>query len=366
MSSEISEDQLIHYFAGECSEEEAARIETWIDADPERKQRAARLRRIWDAAKEHPQSGRDVNAMWDDVTRRLGFVAREDQPQKTSRGPGRTSGHPSSGGHWRVSSSPTRAQRVSAVVLSILVLALAVWVWHDTGWINRGDSSMRTITTDVGQRAQIQLGDGSEVMLNADSKLELPPEFGDEKREITLVGQAHFQVVPDKRPFLVRAEGSVTRVLGTEFGVGAYPEDDKVRVVVVQGEVTVRSAGERSKGSIALTDRQMASLSKVDDSVLRREVDPGPYLAWTEGKLVFNDAPFDEVARRLKSWYGLQVELVGSVEDADRLNATYTDEPANEVLSIIAEALDLRYERDGKAVTFYLQDGLGKRSDGRR
>lgn len=364
MSSEISEDQLVHYFADECSEEEAARIETWINADPDRKRRVARLRRIWDAAKSRAKGDRDVNAMWNDLARRLQSF-EDNEPQLTRESIDEW-GSQKKDGDWSVPALVSRSYGVFAVTVSIIVLGFAALVLYSGGVIDRGDSSMRTIATDVGQRASVELGDGSEAVLNADSKLELPPVFGEEKREVTLVGEAYFKVVPEQRPFLVHAEGSVTRVLGTEFGVDAYPEDDKVRVVVLEGEVAVRSEDERLESSVALTDRQMASLSKVNDLVLRREVDPSLYVAWMEGKLVFNDASFEEVARQLESWYGLEVELVGSVENTDRLNATYSDEPVGEVLSIIAGALDLRYERDGNTVTFFVEDGVEQRPDGRR
>lgn len=366
MSSEISEDQLIHYFAGECSDEEAAQIEAWINADPDRKRRVVKLRRIWDAAKSQAKGDRDITAMWDDLARRLDFVDDNQAEAQVSRESADASRSRSKERRQSGSALLTDWYRVSVGTLAVVVLGFAVWVLYNGGVIDRRGSSMGTIATDVGQRARVQLGDGSEVVLNVDSKLELPPEFGDEKREVTLVGQAYFDVVPEQRPFLVRAEGSVTRVLGTEFGIGAYPGDDRVRVVVVEGEVTVRSEDDRSESSVALTDRQMASLSKVDDLVLRREVDPSSYLAWTEGKLVFNDASFVEVARQLESWYGLEVELVGSAEGTDRLNATYSDEPVGEVLSIIAKALDLHYERDGKTVTFFMEDGVEQRPDGRR
>lgn len=354
MSHEISEDQLIHYFAGECSEEEAAEIEAWISADPNRERRVARLRQIWEAAEREPQSSPDVDAMWDGLERRLGSTElerRESESSRQSVSRSRRKGEPR---RERMGGYLGFPLRVLAVAVSVLILALGIWTVYEWEPVHQGASSMRTITTKVGQRVQVRLGDGTQVMLNAKSKLTLPPKFGSEKRRVTLRGQAYFEVVPDEdRPFLVHAKGAVTKVLGTKFDVGAYPSDEKVRVVVAEGKVTVRSSKEGIGESLTLSDRQMASLSNSGRSIVRREVDPNPYLAWTEGKLLFRDASFQEVRRRLRSWYGLRVKLKAPSGSVGHLNATFTDEPLEEVLDIIAETLNLRYEREGKRVTFF-------------
>lgn len=355
------EFQLVHYFAGECSEEEAAEIEAWINADPACKRRVEQLRRIWDAAEQTIEEGADVDAMWDGLTRRLGPAEFKREALDRPRGRGRS---PSYERRLREKRSPQRSRALSrfglsrwAVAAIIAVCAMGVWGLHGGPLLDRGASGMRMITTDVGQRARITLGDGTRVTLNAESELTLPPEFGDRRRRVRLQGQAYFEVAPDKeRPFLVHAGGSITRVLGTKFDVGAYPEDDAVRVVVTEGAVSVRSEREEAESSVRLRERQMAALSKSDQSVVRREVDPAPYLAWTEGQLIFTDAPFEEVARRLKSWYGLQVELAGATGNVDRLNAAFKDEPVGEKLTVIAETLDLQYDREGKRVTFYAQE----------
>lgn len=369
MSSEISEDQLIHYFAGECSEEEAAEIEAWIDADPNRQRRVARLRQMWEAAHGPRQTHPDVDAMWENLSRRLG--ADESEPDRshadvpegespeTERETSRRPRCRRRERRRRRSAFWDSSFRVSIAAICFVVLSIAAGVLYDGGLIDRGDASMRTIATEERQQARVQLGEGTKVVLNAKSTLTLPPEFGDEQREVHLQGQAYFEVEPEEgRPFLVHAGGSVTRVLGTKFGIGAYPEDEKVRVVVAEGKVAVRAEPEPAERNVTLTEREMASLSKSDRSMVRREVDPTPYLAWTKGQLVFRDASFEEVTRRLQTQYGLRVRLVGSPEEVDQLNATFTDEPVGEVLGIIAETLDLRYERKGKAVTFFVRDEL--------
>jgi ferric-dicitrate binding protein FerR (iron transport regulator) len=86
---------------------------------------------------------------------------------------------------------------------------------------------------------------------------------------------------------------------------------------------------------------------------VRRGADLSRELAWTEGKLAFRDAPFEEVVRRLRRWYDLRIETELVSEAVGRLNATVDGKSPEHTLRAIAAALDLKYERDGQTVTYY-------------
>ena len=83
------------------------------------------------------------------------------------------------------------------------------------------------LITPRGGTYHLALADGTNVWLNADSKLTFPQQFADEKREVTLVGEAYFEVAKQaKRPFVVKTAGQEIAVLGTSFNVAAYDERD--------------------------------------------------------------------------------------------------------------------------------------------
>jgi ferric-dicitrate binding protein FerR (iron transport regulator) len=150
-------------------------------------------------------------------------------------------------------------------------------------------------------------------------------------------------------------------VLGTSFNVEAYPDDGKTQVAVAEGEVALRSnAGSKMSrdSAAASTEVQLRSQSlgiatQQGLHAVRRGVDLSGRLAWTEGRLVFEDASLEEVARRLERWYGLQVEVQVSPDNVVGLNATFKDESLSEVLQSIAVALELKYERERDTVTFF-------------
>lgn len=355
MSDNISEDQLIHYFAGECSEEEAAEIKAWINADPVRRQRVRQLFRAWEAARHQSSEGRDVEEMWNNLERRLGFSSRKRvegtrrQTDEARRGSRSGYRYPSSRRFYRSTTFAT------ALVVALVALA---WVLTERPDFTGEGSNMRKIETGPSQRAKVELEGGTRVTLHAESELAIPSDFRDDSRVVSLKGQAFLEVVPDEdMPFSVRADGAVMEVLGTRFNIGAYPNDDSVRVAVAEGEVAVEPDRNATGNRVRVTERQMASVSKKTSTVVHREeINLSKYVAWVKGQLVFEDAAFPEVVRRLRHWYGVDVELVGNSNAVDRLNATFDEEPLGEVLPIIAETLNLQYEKKKETVKFFVRE----------
>lgn len=351
MSPDSHEDRLVHYLAGECTEDEKAEIEAWIQADPAHRKLVQELRRLWDATGD-PPSRRSVDAMWDKLSRRMALpeskTIESSKTKANERAPLKARRHRS-----RRHEAWKQPVRIAVSIAFIAATAFLIGqVMNADGILKR--SALREVATEAGERARVRLADGTHVILNAESKLTMPASFAGNERLVQLQGEAYFEVAPDlERPFVVHAEGTVTRVVGTKFNVGAYPDEEDVNVVVAEGKVAVRAEETEEEQALLLSPRQMVRFSKTNGSALRSEVDPSRYLAWTKGQLVFIDAPFQKVARKLEHWYGLHVKLEGSQAGVDRLNASFEEEPTTEVLSVIAEALHLRYERDGKTVTFY-------------
>ena len=99
---------------------------------------------------------------------------------------------------------------------------------------------MNTLYTPAGQRAQLILQDGTEVWLNAKSKLIYPARFTGEKRQVEVEGEAFFKVAKDpSRPFIVSTHDVDMKVLGTQFNVYSYPETGYVQTSLLEGSVCV-------------------------------------------------------------------------------------------------------------------------------
>ena len=166
------------------------------------------------------------------------------------------------------------------------------------------NSQTHVLRIPYGKMFKLILSDGTEVYLNAGSRLIYPTKFVRKERNVTLEGEAYFKVAKDKeRPFIVQAGGIQTRVLGTEFNISSYSASD-VHVTLIEGSVQVEASGQ----SKVITPGQDLCVRK-DGSVSIKEVDLHSYIYWRDGYFYFDNQPLNEVLQSIGRWYNVGVEF---------------------------------------------------------
>ena len=164
-------------------------------------------------------------------------------------------------------------------------------------------AQLMALSIPRGQDYHLTLADGTQVWLNADSRLEFPDRFNGNAREVRLQGEAYFEVKKDaKRPFIVHSDFLTTRVLGTSFNVRARSRRDAV-VTLVSGRVQVK-AGEVAE---VLTPGHQASLAGSKLAV--KAVDTYPIMQWKEGFFYFDNQTLFFIMQELSRWYGVNVSF---------------------------------------------------------
>lgn len=149
---------------------------------------------------------------------------------------------------------------------------------------------------------KISLSDGTEVRMNAASKLRFPFQFTDSVREVYLEGEAYFKVTPDiNRPFFVHAGNTTVRVLGTSFNINAY-EPDRVETALVEGSV-LATAGSRQ---VTLEPGYRALAAGAADFRVT-PFDPDAVLAWMDGSYYFHNQPLHDISKTVERWFGITV-----------------------------------------------------------
>lgn len=226
---------------------------------------------------------------------------------------------------------------VSSVIVSYLVLTPDSEDVHEVVF--------REISTDRSQRASVQLSDGTNVNLSVDSRIRMPDVFARDVREVELIGEAYFDVAhsPD-RPFIIRSGNAIIRVLGTDFGVRSYPEEDLIKVVVKSGSVAVSSNNGTEGNSVVLKPGQLARVSSKSNQIDTEWVDPDDYLGWIGGRLSFNQSSLKEVIGQLERWYDLEVILEDKSLLDRRLTAVIDSRSLLNVMNVIALSVDFQYE----------------------
>ena len=345
----IDWDLLAKHLFGECSEEEKARLRMWLEGDPSRRALLGELRQVWETTG-RPPAAWEVDALWARVQDHVRQTSVREKARPLDRTPASRISRTS-----RPARSTARSLlRFAAVVAVAAATALLVAESQNAAPPEASGGGERVFATQKGERATIQLTDGTQVRLNADSRLVLASAFGSDRRDVRLEGEGYFEVASDtSRPFTIQAGQAAIRVLGTSFDVDAYPDDGGVQVVVAEGEVAFRSVQEPPEEEVVLASQQMGEVRAGGERVVHEGVDVRQHLAWIEGQLAFQDAPFSEVTRELERWYDLDVQLEGTPAVPGHLSATFADrQPLSDVLSVIATAFRLTYEQSEKAVTF--------------
>ncbi len=165
--------------------------------------------------------------------------------------------------------------------------------------------------TAIGDQSTIRLPDGSMMVLNTDSAVTV--DFADGRREIALLrGEAWFDVRHDPaHPFGVTGGFGRTVAKGTSFSVRR--QDDRDETVLEQGRVDVTCLCAKAD-RIELQPGESVAVAK-DGPLLPAKIDPERFLAWREGRMVFEDVPLGQVVSELSRYYGGTV-IVAS----DRIN----------------------------------------------
>jgi len=307
---------LARYLDGTIGPEDRAAVEAWIGADPARRAAVATLQAAWDRDARRLGAPYDVDAAWSR------FETRYRRPKRSGR--------------WSIAIA-------AGIVAAVIGAGAAWWLDRDARAVAQAPA-MREYATPRGRRAILRLLDGTEITLNADSRLRAPVSFAARQRDVYLEGEAYFRVVHDAaRPFVVHTAGGAIRDIGTAFGVRAYSDAARERVAVVEGAVAVTGTPLRA-GQVATRLRSGAVRllrgAKVADEV-----------AWTRGRLVFASVPLGEAAEALSRWYDLDVRVADPELSGRPVTGSYGDEPALQVLTLITAAVGARYEWQGRTVT---------------
>ncbi len=195
----------------------------------------------------------------------------------------------------------SKVKRSAGVVVSKINSSTIAYTAYgnDTAALNQ----MNTIVTPKGGQYHVQLSDGTEVMLNADSKLEFPVGFTGSQRKVKLTGEAYFAVTKNKlKPFIVTTAGQNVQVLGTKFNISNYAEDGGAVTTLTEGSVKVSNP----LSAAILKPGQQSHTSASGIQVT--EVDPDNYNAWRNGEFVFENAPLDVIMHKLSRWYNFETD----------------------------------------------------------
>lgn len=229
---------------------------------------------------------------------------------------------------------------------------------------NGRSKGTKTFVAAYGERKNIQLPDGSDVTLNAGSKIEINGSFGASTRDVYLEGEAFFDVKHnEKLPFIVHTPAMDVKALGTAFNVKAYLNERITEASLIRGlvEVTLKESNNRtmllhpsqkikwehSRGDMNSSAVKSGDNLNVTDSLVKK-LQANDYgnikeLAWKDNKLRFDDELFGDIAVLLERWYGVEIEFEDETIGNYRFTGIFEKEDINTVLEFLKESRRFNY-----------------------
>jgi len=344
-------ESLVKYIEGSVSVSEKQLVEDWI-SDERHRAFFLKLKEAWLSPLDiEPLRKENMERDWKKILSGIEeFEVTPAPPQKDKRV------------FFKVSPALFRA---AAVLLIIFSIAGAYFTGRKQSPVFQGsDMSYNEIYVPKGQRSHISMSDGSTIWINADSRVRFQNNYGGESRDIWLEGEAFFEVAKDiSKPFYVHTSDLKLKVHGTSFNVKAYPDEDIIETTLVEGSFSfeMTEAGNRS-GEVFLEPNHKALYLKKEAQLVTSEVgretdvnlEPGkiiisepvevePVISWTDGKLVFEDEPFEEIAVKLERKYDIEIFINSEDIKKTRYTGVLRDVSIEQALKAIQLSMPISY-----------------------
>lgn len=231
-----------------------------------------------------------------------------------------------------------------AAILLLPLLGLSAYLYYQTNTLKSKSVGLLETTTAYGVRTKITLSDGSEVWLNSGSTLSYPEHFTEDKRQVTLSGEAFFKVKSDKdhRFDVQTSDGITVSAYGTEFNVQAYAEEPDIKATLAEGHIQIGQINQPA--SQELIPGEQAVYSRHTQQMQVRKANLLVETAWKDGKLVFRRTPMEEIAKQLSRHFNVNIQLQGKEIFDYTYSATFTTETLAEILSLLEKTAPIRCE----------------------
>ncbi len=223
--------------------------------------------------------------------------------------------------------------KVAAIVFFVLSCSL-FYIYNTYPKQLTTFASQKTIT-------DYTLEDGSIVKLNKNSSITFDSGFDKKERIVNLTGEAFFEVHKDvNRPFIVRAQGTETVVLGTSFNVKSDLENKLVTTTLVEGSVRFDS----DEDQIKLTPGEELIYNIEDRTFISQKIDLQYNTAWTAGRYIYSDITFGQLTQKLEDIYHVKINIRDKVISEKYVSASFLiEQSVDEILSALEGELKFNY-----------------------
>lgn len=209
-------------------------------------------------------------------------------------------------------------------------------------------ASLEKKQNSKGMKSTIQLGDGSKVWLNADTKIQYPPLFEGNTREVYLNGEAFFEIARNpQKPFIIHLANGTVRVLGTSFNIRAYDNEKIVETSVATGKVAFIPKYENTnkmQDTFFLTPNNKVRYIFNEDKVSVLPTLASDDKAWTEGRMIFKAMRLQDIATELERNFGKKVVFADDDSKEYILTGSFENNTLEEIMYYLSRTKGFFYK----------------------
>jgi transmembrane sensor len=329
------------FFTNQATPEETRRVLEWFETKEGRRYLQERL-----DTDEELMNRRELRDLVPELDSNLLYYSIRDDIQKKSE----------KRGVFSIKRTDWLGHTIKAAAAVLVIAAASIFaISQERNAVEEvAEQAPVVFQTEDEQHREITLGDGTMIRLNSNSEVIVSEGFIQGPREITLSGEAYFDVAHDpEQPFIIHTNESSVEVLGTAFNVRSLSGQNNVQVAVVEGQVAFRSTNgspESEQLSVTLSKGQYGYMDIGERTITVDDLAVENYLAWKNGRFVFDGLTLSQVCTQIGRIYNTECSFEN--EDIRNLQITsnFSDDTLEKALEVIALSLDLEYEKSGDQV----------------
>ncbi len=320
-NAKVPYDLMIRFFSGLATTNEQQSLEVWRKASDENERVFIEMKTIWSVSD-------SKNSFFESSTEAaLAKVSKQLNEQKPKHVIG-------------LRERFTPIIRIAAIILVIVGISSFYFLFMRHG-------NMIIETQSAGQ--YVALSDGTKVWLNKNSSISFLESFDAKQRKITLKGEAYFDVNRDTlRPFIIETIESEVTVLGTEFNIRAYDNEEDVQVSVTEGKVAFSNDRDR----VTLVVGESGVMTKSNMSLKKHSTYSSNELAWHTGILQFENASLPNVFSDLNAYYDLEFKAEFAGWEKLELNTIFDNATKEVVIKTLELTLDAKCVKNNNTYVF--------------
>lgn len=255
------------------------------------------------------------------------------------------------------------------VAASIVLLAIVYYFFFISNLTrNSNTATQNVVSSEKGSKSKVVLPDGTNVILNSDSRISYSNSFNKNTREVTLSGEGFFDVKYDeKRPFIIHTGIVRIKVLGTSFNVRNYPQDDLIETSLIKGSIELTTENQKGSKFIMKPSEKMIifknNIVQKNPSTnsgqrdifklthITSDKEKIDEISWMENKVSFSNKSLGEIAKELERLFNLTVIFKNKETIDYRYTIHSRNYNLNEIIDVLKLSRDFNYSINNDTLT---------------